>query len=133
MWPDRRLLDLCGIEHPIVQAPMAGAMDVSLAIAVALREAEDQGKHAALVTPDRALARRVVAALERWRVPVDDSGGDNLADTSAGRFARLAAEAALNGLEPVTLLALRAVGVMDARARGLVVQAGLPAKALVGA
>jgi len=35
MWPDRRLLDLCGIEHPIVQAPMAGAMDVSLAIAVA--------------------------------------------------------------------------------------------------
>ena len=33
----------------------------------------------------------------------------------------------------VTLLALRAVGVMDARARGLVVQAVLPAKALVGA
>ena len=84
----------------------ANAEDEALAIAVALREAEDQGKHAALVTPDRALARRVVAALERWRVPVDDSGGDNLADTSAGRFARLAAEAALNGLEPVTLLAL---------------------------
>jgi len=34
----------------------------------------------------------------------------------------------------VTLLALRAVGVMDARARGLVVQAVvLPAKTLVGA
>ena len=33
----------------------------------------------------------------------------------------------------VTLLALRAVGVMDARARGLVVQAVLPARALVGA
>jgi hypothetical protein len=28
---------------------------------------------------------------------------------------------------------LRAVGVMDARARGLVVQAGMPAKVLVGA
>jgi len=27
MWPDRRLLDLLQIEHPIVQAPMAGAMD----------------------------------------------------------------------------------------------------------
>jgi nitronate monooxygenase len=25
MWPDRRLLDLLGIELPIVQAPMAGA------------------------------------------------------------------------------------------------------------
>jgi nitronate monooxygenase len=35
MWPDRRLLDLFGIEHPIVLAPMAGAMDVDLAIAVA--------------------------------------------------------------------------------------------------
>jgi nitronate monooxygenase len=35
MWPDRRLLDLFGIEHPIVLAPMAGAMDAELAIAVA--------------------------------------------------------------------------------------------------
>jgi nitronate monooxygenase len=26
MWPDRRLMDLCGIELPIVQAPMAGAI-----------------------------------------------------------------------------------------------------------
>jgi nitronate monooxygenase len=33
-WADRRLLDLFGIEHPIVQAPMAGAMDAELAIAV---------------------------------------------------------------------------------------------------
>jgi nitronate monooxygenase len=30
MWPDRRLLDLLKIEHPIVQAPMAGAMDWTL-------------------------------------------------------------------------------------------------------
>ena len=58
------------------------------------------------MTPDRALARRVVAALARWQVAVDDSGGDALADTPAGVFARLAAEAALGGLEPVTLLAL---------------------------
>jgi nitronate monooxygenase len=33
MWPDTRLIDLCGIEAPIVQAPMAGAMDAELAIA----------------------------------------------------------------------------------------------------
>src|SRR5262249_12858422 len=37
---------------------------------------------------------------------VDDSGGDALTDTPAGRFARLTAEAALGGLPPVTLLAL---------------------------
>jgi len=35
MWPDRRLLNLFRIEHPILQAPMAGAMDAVLAIAVA--------------------------------------------------------------------------------------------------
>jgi AcrR family transcriptional regulator len=38
-----------------------------------------------------------------------------------------------DAVQTVTLLALRAVGVMDARARGLVVQAVLPARALVGA
>src|SRR5215467_569460 len=35
MWPDRRLLDLLHIELPIIQAPMAGAMDWELAAAVA--------------------------------------------------------------------------------------------------
>jgi nitronate monooxygenase len=35
MWPDRRLLDLLRIEHPIVLAPMAGVMDADLVIAVA--------------------------------------------------------------------------------------------------
>ena len=85
----------------------ANAEEEALAIAVVLREAvESQDKTVALVTPDRALARRVVAALERWHVAVDDSGGDALAETPAGVFARLAAEAALSGLEPVTLLAL---------------------------
>ena len=36
MWPDRRLIDLFRIQFPIVQAPMAGAMDADLAIAAAL-------------------------------------------------------------------------------------------------
>jgi nitronate monooxygenase len=35
MWPDRRLLELFGIEHPIILAPMGGAMDWELAAAVA--------------------------------------------------------------------------------------------------
>jgi len=35
MWPDRRLQDLFKIEFPIVLAPMAGAMDADLVIAVA--------------------------------------------------------------------------------------------------
>src|SRR5262245_13399248 len=85
----------------------ANAEEEALAIAVALREAlETPEKTAALVTPDRALARRVHAALERWKIAVSDSGGDALADTSAGVFARLAAETALGGVAPVPLLAL---------------------------
>ncbi|WP_454633408.1 NAD(P)H-dependent flavin oxidoreductase [Bradyrhizobium cenepequi] len=34
MWPDRRLLELFGIEHPIVLAPMAGFATVELAAVV---------------------------------------------------------------------------------------------------
>ncbi len=85
------------LEHVSVIAA-ANAEEEALAIAVALREVlETDGKTAALVTPDRALARRVLAALARWNVAVDDSGGDALADTPAGVFARLVAEAALQG------------------------------------
>jgi ATP-dependent helicase/nuclease subunit B len=85
----------------------ANVEDEALAIAVCLRETvERSDKTAALVTPDRALARRVVAALERWQVEFDDSGGDALAETRAGIFACLAADVALQGLEPAALLAL---------------------------
>jgi ATP-dependent helicase/nuclease subunit B len=64
------------------------------AVALVLREAVSDGtaesaaRTAALITPDRALARRVIAALERWKVPVDDSGGDPLSETPAGIFGR---------------------------------------------
>src|SRR5436853_7679704 len=84
----------------------ANAEEEALTIAVALSEGVEQDKTAALVTPDRALARRVVAALGRWNIEADDSGGDALPDTEAGVFARLVAQVALGGLEPVVLLAL---------------------------
>src|SRR6266850_765100 len=88
----------------VVEAPNS-EME-ALAIAVAMRQARHLNKSAALVTPDRALARRVMAALTRWNLEFDDSGGDALMDTPSGIFARLAAEAASKGLEPPTLLAL---------------------------
>ena len=84
----------------------ANPEEEALAIAVALREAVHDGKTAALVTPDRALGRRVLAALSRWNITAEDSGGDALGDTPAGIFARLAAATALDGVAPVTLLAL---------------------------
>lgn len=35
MWPTDRLQVLFGIEHPVVQAPMAGASTPAMAVAVA--------------------------------------------------------------------------------------------------
>src|SRR5262249_54613678 len=85
----------------------ANAQEGADAIAVALREAiEDRDARAALVTADRALARRVAAALGRWNIDCEDSRGRALDETPACVFARLAAAAALHGLAPVTPLAL---------------------------
>lgn len=89
----------------VIAAPTADME--ALAIAVAMREVyQTADKTVALVTPDRALARRVMAALDRWLLAFDDSGGDSLMDTSAGLFARLVAAAAADNLAPATLLAL---------------------------
>lgn len=79
----------------------------ALAVALALREAlEEPLVNAALVTPDRALAQRVIAELQRWGVDVDDSGGGSLAATPAGIVARLCTDLALGPPDPATLLAL---------------------------
>jgi ATP-dependent helicase/nuclease subunit B len=112
----------------IAMIEAANAEEEALAIAIALREVlEEPGKTAALVTPDRALAHRVLAALARWNVPVDDSRGDALSDTPAGVFARLVAEAALGPLEPVSLLALlkHPLCRLDARAAATLERAAL--------
>ena len=52
MWPNRRLMDLFKIEHPILLAPMAGAMDFELAAAVAEGGAL-ASLPCAMLTPDR--------------------------------------------------------------------------------
>src|SRR6516165_3485516 len=50
-WQDRRLLDLFGIEHPILQAPMAGSSSPQMAVAVS--EAGGLGSiAAAMLTPE---------------------------------------------------------------------------------
>jgi ATP-dependent helicase/nuclease subunit B len=79
----------------------------ALAIALALRQALDMpGRTAALVTPDRNLARRVAAEMRRWNIAIDDSAGRPLAHASAGAFLCLLAEAAEARFAPVPLLGL---------------------------
>lgn len=77
------------------------------AIALALRGAlETPGARAALVTPDRDLARRVAAELPRHGILADDSAGQPLSDTPPGAFLRLIAKLAAGEMGPVALLAL---------------------------
>jgi ATP-dependent helicase/nuclease subunit B len=76
-------------------------------IALALRQAlETDGKTAALVTPDRTLARRVTAELARWKIDIDDSAGRPLAETPPGAFIRQCARVAADGMAPIPLLGL---------------------------
>jgi ATP-dependent helicase/nuclease subunit B len=88
----------------IVEA--ADPREEALAIAVSLREALKQKlSHVALITPDRALARRVAAELTRWGIAADDSAGTPLSESESGRFARLVAETAASEFAPLPLIA----------------------------
>ena len=88
-------------------AELPGPASEAQAIAIALREAlEKPGKTAALVTPDRALAARVAAHLQRWGIDADDSAGQPLSNTPAGTLLLAVAAAAIENLAPVALLSL---------------------------
>jgi len=81
--------------------------DEAVTIALLLRrKLETPDATAALVTPDRELARRVAAELRRWGIEIDDSAGLPLGRTPPGVFLRLVADAAASTLAPVPLLAL---------------------------
>ena len=88
----------------------------ALAIALAMREALETPTtdnfhsgffKAALVTPDRNLARRVSVQLHRFGISVDDSAGRNLVSTSHGIFLRLVSRLAYyDEFDSVALLSL---------------------------
>ena len=86
---------------------LADPAEEAQAIALALREAlEEPGRAAALVTPDRNLARRVSAHLRRWGIEADDSAGRPLSQTPPGTVLLAAASAVAERFAPVPLLAL---------------------------
>ncbi len=80
--------------------------DEALSLSIALREAIERNEMAALISPDRMLTRRVAAELSRWNIQVDDSAGRPLDQTAPAILSVLAAKLALNGCEPIDLLAL---------------------------
>ena len=79
----------------------------ALTIAMIMRQALDEPERtAALITPDRQLARKVKSQLERWSVDVDDSAGEPALRSPAGSFLMLLCDAALMRFQPAKLLAL---------------------------
>ncbi|HVF92718.1 MAG TPA: PD-(D/E)XK nuclease family protein [Sphingomonas sp.] len=97
---DRRLSGVEALE-------MATPAEEAQAIALALRGALEQpGQTAALVTPDRALARRVAAHCARWDIAIDDSAGAPLSILPPGTLLLALVEAAAQRFAPLALLAL---------------------------
>lgn len=89
----------------LVEAPTA--QDEAEVVALILREAaETPGKTAALVSPDRFLARRVAIRLEAWGIKVDDSAGRPLGKTPPGAFLDLVINAAATRFAPAETVAL---------------------------
>ena len=67
---------------------------------------EEEGKTAALITPDRTLGARVAAALGRWGIVADDSAGAPLGAWPVGSFLAHVLQAADKDASPVDFLAL---------------------------
>jgi ATP-dependent helicase/nuclease subunit B len=89
----------------LIEAP--GAQDEAEVVALILREAaEHPTRTAALVSPDRRLARRVVTRLESWGIRVDDSAGRPFGKTVPGAFLDLAINAIAKDFAPPELMAL---------------------------
>ena len=88
----------------LIHAPSPRAE--ALAIALAIRQALAGRRKVALVTPDRNLARRVAAELDRWGITPDDSAGVPLALSPPGRFLRQVARAFEAPVTPDVLVAL---------------------------
>lgn len=82
-------------------------LDEARMIGVVLREAlETPGKTAALITPDRTLAKMVIAQMQRYGIAIDDSAGMSLIDTPPGCLLRLTADMVASRAAPAPLLAL---------------------------
>ncbi len=85
----------------------ADEREEALALAIAMRHVlETPCETAALVTPDRNLARRVRTELLRWGVDAEDSAGEPLSTSPIGALARLAIACAASKMEVADLAAL---------------------------
>jgi ATP-dependent helicase/nuclease subunit B len=84
-----------------------GPQEEAASLALVMRESlQDRASTCALVTPDRALATRVRAELERWQVSVDDSAGLPLTQTPSGVFLLRITQAITTRFSPLAVAEL---------------------------
>lgn len=94
---------LSGVRVMETAHPEEEAQALAVLVRHALAEPE---KRVAVITPDRDLAQRLVAHLERWGIAADDTAGRPLSQMAAGRVLLQLAEIAATSAAPVPLLAL---------------------------
>jgi ATP-dependent helicase/nuclease subunit B len=104
-WRELDRLDATALDR-LMRLDCPGPQEEAATIALLLRQClEEPEKTAALITPDRALARRVASELQRWGIAIDDSAGVPLHQTPPGVFLRLLLDVATAEIAPLPLLA----------------------------
>ena len=104
---DARSPDLAKAFETVSIIEAKGQQQEGLSIAIALRKVlETQGKTAALITPDRKLARRVSTELERFGIQIDDSAGSALSLSQPAMFVRQILRCVFSGNDPASLSAV---------------------------
>lgn len=84
----QRLTDLPGALRGVSLLQAETPQEEAATLALILRDSAERGLPTALITPDRALGRRVTAALGQWGILPDDAAGKPLALSPVGRFLR---------------------------------------------
>jgi len=105
---DHRVLDAF---RDVALIETANEREEATAIAIALRlgleqVSENPESRVALITPDRALARRVMSELARFGIEADDSAGTPMTGTQAAMLTQVVAEACLRPGDPVAIVSV---------------------------
>lgn len=112
IWRDYRVKQSASFADALEDVSLIEAPDEraeALTLALFMRQAlETPGRTAALVTPDRSIARRVATELSRFDIEIDNSGGEPLGATPIGVLARQLASFSPRGFSSVNVAALLA-------------------------
>jgi ATP-dependent helicase/nuclease subunit B len=110
LWPARQTRDATALKESFKSLSLIEAAhedEEAFLIALVLRDAVQRGQESvAMVTPDRALARQVMAHAAHLGLALDDSAGSRLSDEPAGVFLGLLLQAVTEEFDPALWLSV---------------------------